>query len=75
MNCYICEFEARRRPIGLSGLPERAAVAVCHECGAGACFDHAVVLEEPPHHLPAARLFACATCALADVPAEVGRAA
>jgi hypothetical protein len=75
VNCYICEYEARRRPIGLSGLPGRAAVAVCHECGAGVCFNHAVVLDEPTHQLPAARRFACATCASADVPAKARSAA
>jgi hypothetical protein len=74
MNCYVCEFTARRRPLGLSGLPERPAVAVCHECGGGVCFDHAVLLEEPAHH-ESVRLFACPDCALLDVPAELGSAA
>jgi len=75
MNCYICESDAHRRPVGLSGFPERPAVAVCHECGAGVCLDHAVIIQELTSRSPAARLFACPTCALADVPAGVRRAA
>ena len=75
MNCYICASDARRGPIGLSGLPERPAVAVCHECGAGVCFGHAVILEEPVYRPAGARLFACPTCAAADVRAEVRNAA
>ena len=76
MNCYVCESQARRRPVGLSGLPERPAVAVCHECGGGVCFDHAVLLEEPAHHRSmAVRAFACPACVLVDVPAEVRSAA
>jgi hypothetical protein len=75
MNCYICESNARRRPVGLSGLPERPAVAVCHDCGAGVCFDHAVVLDEPAYRPAGARLFACPICAVADVRAEVRSAA
>jgi hypothetical protein len=75
MNCYICESEARRRPVGLSGYSERPAVAVCHECGSGVCLDHAVIIEELASRSPAARFFACPTCALADVLAGARRAA
>jgi hypothetical protein len=75
MNCYMCESDARRRPVGLSGIPERPAVAVCHECGSGVCLDHAVIIEELASRSTATRLFACSTCALVDVPTGARRAA
>ena len=74
MNCFDCNHP---------GLAV-AAVAICHDCGAGVCADHAVVR---PHHLtrtatinriivvePPARLIRCVTCATAhdavDHPVE-----
>ena len=75
MNCYICESVARARPVSLGGLTERPAVAVCQHCGAGVCFDHAVVLDEPAHRRPglgsaangsSARGFACPTCSAVE---------
>ena len=70
MNCFDCHHP---------GLPV-AAVAICHDCGAGVCADHAVV---HPHHLtrtatinriivvePPARLIRCITCATAHDAAD-----
>jgi hypothetical protein len=76
MNCYICEADARRRPIGLSGPPERPAVAVCHTCGAGACIDHTVVLDGPAYrHAAEPRPFTCSTCAAVATQSKGRRAA
>ena len=62
MNCFDCALTQVRT----------AAVAVCHDCGAGVCADHAVVRRR---HLtrtvtinriievePPARLIRCPTC-------------
>jgi hypothetical protein len=74
MNCYVHESQVRARPVGLSGLPERPAVAVCHECGAGVCSDHATVLDVPAFGRPTGtRLFACPTCAVAVAVADSRR--
>ena len=75
MNCYICEAYARTRPIGLSGLSERPAVAMCHTCGAGACIDHSVVLDGPAYRHSGGRLFACSSCAASAAQSERRRAA
>jgi hypothetical protein len=63
MNCYDCATEDRLT---------RAAVGVCHDCGAAVCATHAVARA---HHLtrtatilrdetiePAARVLRCTTC-------------
>ena len=65
MNCYDCAHHHATT----------AAVAICHDCGAGVCPDHAIT---SPHHLtrmvplgrsvpvePAARVVRCTTCAAA----------
>jgi hypothetical protein len=65
MNCYDCATTAHYNP----------AVAICIDCGAGLCIEHAVVVQ---HHLtrvavinrienvePPARLLYCETCAAA----------
>ena len=65
MNCYDCAPHHNAT----------AAVAVCHDCGAAVCPDHAVTTD---HHLtrmvglgmsiplePAARIVRCTTCAAA----------
>ena len=65
MNCFEC---------ATTGITV-AAVAVCHDCGAGVCTDHAVTRE---HHLtrtatinrviivePPARLIRCHVCTAA----------
>ena len=65
MNCYDCATTGHHN----------SAVAICIDCGAGQCLDHAVVA---PHNLtrvavinrreniePAARLMYCKTCATA----------
>jgi hypothetical protein len=75
VNCYICESVARTRPVSLGGFSERPAVAVCQHCGAGVCFDHAVVLDQPAHRRSglgsatngsSTRRFDCPTCAAAE---------
>ena len=65
MNCFDC---------AMSGFPN-TAVAVCIDCGAGQCQDHAVVTTHHLTHIglinrvetvePAARLIYCTTCATA----------
>jgi hypothetical protein len=70
MNCYDCATDD-------SAIP---AVAICHDCGAGVCPDHAVT---SAHHLtrmvplglfvpiePAARIVRCTTCATAVTAAR-----
>lgn len=70
MNCYDCATHDSATP----------AVAICHDCGAGVCPDHAVATA---HHLtrmvplgryipiePAARVVRCITCAAADTAAR-----
>lgn len=65
MNCYDCSAVGESSP----------AVAVCHDCGAVVCADHAVARD---HHLtrtvtinriivvePPARLIRCPVCAAA----------
>lgn len=65
MNCYDCTTHDTTT----------IAVAVCHDCGAAVCPDHAVTTD---HHLarmtglglsvplePAARIVRCTTCAAA----------
>ena len=65
MNCFECS------EVGQTS----AAVAVCHDCGAGVCADHAVARD---HHLtrtvtiariivvdPPARLIRCPVCTAA----------
>ena len=65
MNCYDCTTHHNATP----------AVAICHDCGAGVCPDHAIATV---HHLtrmvplgryipiePAARIVRCTTCAAA----------
>jgi hypothetical protein len=65
MNCFDCALADARSP----------AIAVCHDCGAGVCADHAVVRQR---HLtrtatisriievePPARLIRCPTCTAA----------
>lgn len=71
MNCYDCATNDVMMP----------AVAVCHDCGAGICADHATTA---PHHLakivplgryvpiePAARIIRCHTCSAATSAAKI----
>ncbi len=70
MNCYDCATHDTAI----------AAVAICHDCGAGACLDHAIT---SVHHLtrviplglhvpiePPARIVRCTTCAAAVAAAR-----
>jgi len=70
MNCYDCANHHTATP----------AVAICHDCGAGVCPDHAITTA---HHLnrmvplgryipiePAARIVRCTTCAAAATAAR-----
>lgn len=62
MNCYDCNEHGNDIP----------AIAVCHDCGAGVCIDHAdthtryltrmVGLGMPIEVEPPARIIRCATC-------------
>ncbi len=76
MNCYDC---------AVSGA-SRDAVAVCSDCGAAVCVEHAVptrhwltrtfLINRVERVQPAARLIRCETCyaahvARGDVPADV----
>jgi hypothetical protein len=66
MNCLDCNSPTAQVP----------AVAVCHDCGAGVCADHAVVepkyltrmvgLGMPVAVEPPGRIIRCPTCANAD---------
>jgi hypothetical protein len=71
MNCYDC---------AITGAVT-AAIAVCHDCGAGVCTEHATTTR---HHLtrivplnrrvpiePAARIIRCSTCAAAATTARI----
>ena len=63
MNCYDCATEDHLN---------RAAVAVCHDCGAAVCNAHAVARAHPLTRIgailrqeevePAARVVRCTTC-------------
>jgi len=67
MNCYDCAASAI----------DRAAVAVCADCGAAVCVDHAVstrhwltrtmVINRVVPVEPAARVIRCGTCHAAHV--------
>ncbi len=70
MHCYDCATHDTAA----------AAVAICHDCGAGVCPDHA---STSPHYLtravplgrvvpiePAARIVRCTTCAAAVTAAR-----
>ena len=71
MNCYDCAINHVMTP----------AVAVCHDCGAGICADHATTAA---HRLtkivplgrnvpikPAARIIRCHTCSAATSAAKI----
>ena len=74
MNCLDCALKGRETP----------AIGVCHDCGAGACLDHADVRER---HLtrtitiglevavePPARIVRCGACTAAgDAARESSR--
>ena len=70
MNCYDCATKDLMTP----------AVAVCHDCGAGICADHAttttlhltkiVPLGRSVPIQPAARIIRCHTCSAATSAAK-----
>jgi len=71
MNCFDCSIHGHTAP----------AVAICHDCGAAICAEHATTAE---HHLtrmvplgrrvavdPPMRVIRCHTCAAAATAAHV----
>ena len=71
MNCFDCSVYGRATP----------AVAICHDCGAAICAEHATTVE---HHLtrmvplgryvavdPPTRVIRCHPCAAAATAAHV----
>jgi hypothetical protein len=71
MNCLLCATGAHTNT---------TAVAVCTDCGAGVCIDHAHLVTRaarPTGHIPASgatRKIHCTACLNTDTPAPALRA-